>query len=192
MSHHKNPIEQALDVFFFAPLGFVLSARETIPQLAEKGRQYAATARVIGEFAIGQGRNQAEKAVRQAGDQASQTLSVVGNLSGRRPPRPPSPAAKAPVQAPEPPPPPPPAAALGVGACPEVQAGDHAGNGPAGPRPSAGNLAIPGYDSLSASQVVQRLGGLSVDELEAVRAYEESGRKRKTILTRVDQLQSGS
>jgi hypothetical protein len=40
--------------------------------------------------------------------------------------------------------------------------------------------------------VVQRLAGLSADELEAVRAYEESGRKRKTILARVQQLQSGS
>jgi hypothetical protein len=195
MSHHKNPIEQALDVFFYAPLGFVLSARETIPQLAEKGRQYAATARVMGEFAIGQGREQAEKAVRQAGDQASQTLSVVGNLSGRRPasrPSPASPAPKAPVQAPEPPPPPPPAAPQGPGAGSDAEAGDQTGNGRVGLRPSAGNLAIPGYDTLSASQVVQRLGGLSVDELEAVRAYEESGRKRKTILTRVDQLQSGS
>ena len=41
-------------------------------------------------------------------------------------------------------------------------------------------------------QVVQRLNGLSAEELEAVRAYEESGRKRKTILARVQQLQSGS
>ena len=66
-----------------------------------------------------------------------------------------------------------------------------ASNGQAPPRPTAA-LAIPGYDTLSASQVVQRLNGLSAEELEAVRAYEESGRKRKTILARVQQLQSGS
>ena len=53
-------------------------------------------------------------------------------------------------------------------------------------------LADHGYDTLSASQVVQRLGGLSGEELEAVRAYEEAGRRRKTILARVAQLQSGS
>jgi hypothetical protein len=57
------------------------------------------------------------------------------------------------------------------------------------PAPSSGHLAIPGYDSLSASQVVQRLAGLSADELEAVRAYEVGTRGRRTILTRVAQLQ---
>jgi hypothetical protein len=51
-------------------------------------------------------------------------------------------------------------------------------------------LAIPGYASLSASQVVQRLAGLSDEELEAVGAYEASNRGRRTILARVTQLQS--
>jgi hypothetical protein len=32
---------------------------------------------------------------------------------------------------------------------------------------------------------------MAADELEAVRAYEDSSRKRKTILARVEQLQSG-
>jgi hypothetical protein len=35
---------------------------------------------------------------------------------------------------------------------------------------------------------VQRLAGLSADELEAVRAYEAAGRGRKTILNKVEQL----
>jgi len=198
VSDHKNPIDQALDVFVFAPLGLLFSARDTIPQLAEKGRQYFSAARVMGEFALGQGREQAERAVRQAGDQAGQTLSVVGGLTGRRPsaPRrtpvrtqpartePPSPSS-APAAPPSPPP-----APEGLAARDEA-AVDTRGNGRV-PAPSVESLAIPGYDTLSASQVVQRLGGLSVDELEAVRAYEESGRKRKTILARVEQLQSGS
>ncbi|HTZ07796.1 MAG TPA: hypothetical protein VMB72_01920, partial [Acidimicrobiales bacterium] len=49
-------------------------------------------------------------------------------------------------------------------------------------------LAIPGYDALSASQVVQRLEGLSAEELEEVRAHEHAHRQRRTILHRVDQL----
>jgi hypothetical protein len=65
-----------------------------------------------------------------------------------------------------------------------------AGGGPNGSgSPSA--LAIPGYDSLSASQVVQRLEGLSPPELEEVRAYEAGHRQRRTILHRVEQLLSG-
>ncbi|MGH9187116.1 MAG: hypothetical protein ACRD0U_15060, partial [Acidimicrobiales bacterium] len=62
-----------------------------------------------------------------------------------------------------------------------------------GRRPATGpdvdSLAIPDYDSLSASQVVPRLAGLSEGELEAVRAYEMSHRGRKTILSKVAQLQ---
>jgi hypothetical protein len=57
---------------------------------------------------------------------------------------------------------------------------------------ASGALGIPGYDSLSASQVVQRLPGLSAEELEAVRAYEQAGRGRKTVLLRVAQLRAAS
>ena len=191
MSDHKNPIQQALDVFVYAPLGLLFSARETIPQLAEKGREYVAAALAMGEYAVGQGREQAGKAVRQAGDQAGQTLSVVGGLTaGRRRVSPrQSTAPETKPTAPAPPPPPAPATA---GVAPRAQAaGETGGNGRV-TAPNVETLAIPGYDTLSASQVVQRLGGLSAEELEAVRAYEESSRKRKTILARVQQLQSGS
>ncbi|MGH9211772.1 MAG: hypothetical protein ACRD2C_13965 [Acidimicrobiales bacterium] len=54
--------------------------------------------------------------------------------------------------------------------------------------PEASTLAIPDYDSLSASQVVNRLPSLTPDELEAVRAYEAAHRGRKTILNKAAQL----
>lgn len=57
--------------------------------------------------------------------------------------------------------------------------------------PEAGSLAIPGYDALSASQVVARLAGLSPRELSAVGRYEAANRGRRTILTRVSQLEGG-
>jgi hypothetical protein len=49
-------------------------------------------------------------------------------------------------------------------------------------------LSIPGYDALSASQVVERLAGLSVEELAAVRRYETGHRRRRTILGKIEQL----
>lgn len=55
-------------------------------------------------------------------------------------------------------------------------------------RATAPSLAIPAYDTLSASQVVEHLVGLAGDELEAVRAYESSHRNRRTILGKIDQL----
>lgn len=95
-----------------------------------------------------------------------------------------------------------PAAVQASGAGPSTGDGSSAANGvasgdeaaiPAEPSeapasPVADALAIPGYDSLAASQVVPRLASLDVDELEAVRAYESSKRGRRTILNRVDQL----
>jgi hypothetical protein len=57
------------------------------------------------------------------------------------------------------------------------------------PVPTADSLAIPGYDSLAASQVVPRLAGLTSEELAAVGVYEAAHRRRTTILTRIRQLQ---
>jgi hypothetical protein len=54
--------------------------------------------------------------------------------------------------------------------------------------PVAESLAIPGYDTLAASQVVQRLSSLRPDELEAIRRYELATRGRRTILHRIAQL----
>jgi hypothetical protein len=54
--------------------------------------------------------------------------------------------------------------------------------------PSA--LAIPDYDQLAASQVIPRLDSMSADELEAIRLHETSHRQRRTILSRVAQLQA--
>lgn len=57
----------------------------------------------------------------------------------------------------------------------------------ASPR-SSEHLAIPGYDSLAASQVVGRLRSLSPPDLEAIRTYEAVTRHRRTILHRIDEL----
>lgn len=56
------------------------------------------------------------------------------------------------------------------------------------PSPDVSGLPIPGYDELSASQVVERLAGLESEDLDAVREYELAGRARKTILGRIEQL----
>lgn len=67
---------------------------------------------------------------------------------------------------------------------------DETAPGPTVTAPSSDELAIPSYDELAASQVVKRLPGLTADELAAIGAYERANRGRRTILTRVRQLQS--
>ena len=53
---------------------------------------------------------------------------------------------------------------------------------------AAADLPIQEYDGLSASQVVSRLSGLAVEELGAIRSYEESSRGRRTVLLAIDRL----
>jgi hypothetical protein len=170
VSDRKNPLEQALDLFVYAPLGLLLNADEVIPQLIEKGKQQVAMARVFGKFAVDQGQTEAGKAIAKVQEQATEVVGQLGN--NRRPAgsarKPPAKAAAAPV----------------TRAAPRAAPTDRATNGPA-----ATTLAIPDYDSLSASQVVPRLEGLATPELDAVRQYEIANRGRKTILNKIAQLQ---
>jgi hypothetical protein len=72
---------------------------------------------------------------------------------------------------------------------PKVDVGSSNGSpGGNGAGSESAELPIPGYDALSASQVVQRLVGLSADELAAVHAYEATHRQRRTILGKIEQL----
>jgi hypothetical protein len=185
VSDEKTPIEQALDLFVYAPLGFALSFREFSKQAAEKGRQQVQVAKVMGQFAAQMAGQQAEQKLAGARKQAEEVVGAFlpGGGGASRPAvqgghvQTSAPASSAPVSAPADP-------SIRT-STPDVP---RTPSSAAGPVPSASSLAIPAYDTLSASQVVQRLAGLSADELEAVRAYEAAGRGRKTILNKVEQL----
>jgi hypothetical protein len=178
-----------MDLLVYAPIGLALAARDELPNLIAKGRQESqgqvAMARVVGKFAVGRGQKEASRFLREASGRLA-GLGLVpdpartARSSGSAPPSPsPGPTASAPAPS---------------TASPAATEPDPAPAAGADPPPEAGSdgLAIPGYDSLSAPHVVQRLDGLSADELEAVRAYEASHRGRKTILSRIAQLQSPS
>ena len=207
MTEQKSPLEQALDLVFYAPVGLALTAREELPRLIEKGR--AAGLQPGGDGpddrpvrrhpgpARGQQGRQAGRTtpwpalgiipgparpaastcgagraggrvLARAGDPTDGRICAGRAVVGRPRRRPTAPAPAAPV-----------ASANGKPVAAE-------------PARSSDGLAIPGYDSLSASQVVQRLAGLAPAELEAVRDYEASTRGRRTILNRIAQLQTGS
>ncbi len=168
--------DRILDVFVYAPAGFILSALDDFPKLAELGRERLGTqvsnARVLGEFAVRAGREQLKKrgeGLLHRGSAAdAPEASPVGLHSVPTPP--PSSAADddpAPASTPHP-------------GRTSMSTNGHV--------PTASSLAIPGFDTLSASQVVQRLDGLSRAELVSARAYEAGTRGRRTILSRIDQL----
>ena len=184
MTQRQDPTEQLLDLLVYAPLGLLLEARDLVPKLADKGRQrmggQVTVARMIGELAVRQGQRRAEKFVRRLREQPRPS-------SAAAPPPAPGAASDAATDAAGDAEPanghrPPPSATTtpSSAASPPADAGDVAGQ--------ASSLAIPGYDTLSASQVVPRLEGLSPEELQAIRRYEQGTRSRKTILTRIDQL----
>lgn len=162
----KRPLDVALDLLVYAPVGFAVSVGGVLGALAERGRAQfggqVATARVVGQVAVQQGQVQAAQAFRRAREEARDRID---ELAGKAAPEP------APVRA---------RPAVTDARCPTTSS------------PAADDLAIPGYDSLSASQVLPRLDGLAPAELEAVRDYEAGHRGRKTILGRIDQLQSAS
>src|SRR4029079_12879203 len=90
VSEKKSRFEQALDLFLYAPMGLALTAREELPRLVEKGRKQfsdqATTARMMGEYALQEGRRDLE-------ERAKKVTDTLGGLTGtRRPPSRPAPA----------------------------------------------------------------------------------------------------
>jgi hypothetical protein len=175
----KSPVDQVLDLLVFAPLGLALTAKTQMPEIVAKGRAQVegqlTMARFIGQFAVQQGKVELEKRLK----------------SSISPPPPPAAAPRAAPEAPAAEPPEPPGDRPVSVTVPVTVRAEPAPDpaSAAGASPAPTDLAIPGYDALSASQVVQRLAGLSSAELEQVRLYEASTRGRKTVLTKISQLQ---
>lgn len=183
MTERRLPLDAALDLVLYAPLGLMATVGEELPRLAAKGRSrvgaQVGAARLIGRFAVGQGRLGAGRFIARSG---------VGDMvRGRGPDSSPAPSyveSEGPgIEHP--------VSGFARATRREPAAEDTV---PAAPLADAGSeqdLAIPGYDSLSASQVVQRLAGLTPEERKAVYDYESAHRARRTILTKVVQLGDG-
>jgi hypothetical protein len=97
MTEPKSPVERAVEVLVFAPVGLAVTARELLPRLVERGRQQVTgqltTAKVIGQFAVQQGQSRAERAFERAQASARSTLEQRGQGDGavRRAPHPAAP-----------------------------------------------------------------------------------------------------
>jgi hypothetical protein len=174
----KTPIEQAVehafDLFVYAPIGILFEGASLLPELVAKGKSQVAMARMMGKFAVDQAAKSASDATTKAQDRAAGVISFLGDSITPLQTEP-----EAPAPAPSPSPRPKATAAKVVDGARSAAASAI----------GAASLAIPDYDGLSASQVVNRLAGLSPVELENVQLYEAAHRGRKTILSKVAQLQ---
>lgn len=189
----RDPLAQLLDVALYAPLGLALSARERLPDLADRGRREiearVPAARLVGQMVLDQGTREVKKRVDDLPRRVKEVLTGVGVLAAcsllddddspdddeppdDKEPRASSSGAVEPVSA-----------EVEPTVAPVVEAVAD---------PETATLPIPGYDTLSASQVVQRLPGLSAAELDAIRSYEAARRARKIVLLKVAQLRAAS
>ena len=191
--------QKALDLLVFAPTGLLVTAVEEIPEMAAKGRSrldvHLRNAGFIGQMVVTAGQGQLRDRVarltgpRQAPEPARGTgarsgattqaarpagyASTSGDQPGTDRPRTSGGSGSAPAGTP--------GAGAGEAAAPGARTGGAAA-------PAGADWAIPGYDTLSASQVVRRLDALGVNELVAVSRHEAETRGRRTILHRVQQL----
>jgi len=162
-----------LDCFVYAPLGAAIAVAEEVPKLAERGRESAdqqlAIAKLIGRFVVAEGR-------RRFGAASDRSVGKRGASAGTgsMPARQPAGGQAGPPRSPES------APRSGIAGSGELTTSAAPGR----------ELPIPAYDTLAASQVVERLASLTPAELEAVRRHESATRRRRTVLHRIAQLNS--
>ncbi|MCX6510290.1 MAG: hypothetical protein NT081_05695 [Actinobacteria bacterium] len=152
-----DPVEQLLDLFLYAPIGFLAKSAESVPDLAKRGRTQAANARVIGQFALGTSNTKARKAFAEAEQHVHAFLKIIAESAA------PS----------------------------RTQASPTASSSGSENNDNSATLAGPieNYDTLTAVQILPLLATLPPAELQQVSDYEHTHRARKTILTRIRQLQ---
>jgi hypothetical protein len=178
VDHPGEPslMSQVCDIVRYAPIAILLDGPGMLPKLAQQGKVHVGNARYLGRRAIREAEPALRRLAQGLGEQAGGLLQVVGVVPPASPPGGAAPAPSSPAPS-------------GAAPAPEPVSGN--GSSPPAPTgPAADDLAIPDYESLSASHVVNRLPGLTPDELEAVRLYETAHRGRKTILNKVAQLQA--
>lgn len=180
-----NPLDTVLSVFVYAPIGFLLDARELLPQLTTRGRQQVELLKVAAKFAVAKGKLDAEKKLRGSRQHAAPaapsstppvadppatsgdvTRSAAAAPSARKS----SPARRAATR------PKAPVAASARRVPPR--------------RANGGQPPIASYDTLSAMQILPRLATLDRRNLDVVYDYERTHRGRRTILGRIEQLRA--
>lgn len=195
MAEH-DPVEKALRLFVYTPLGVAAYLRDSAPTFLElfvaRGRLEVGKARSGIESKLGRSTPEPTpeaplaqrvvdglgKVAAQATTVAAQAGTVVAAMAG-------------------------PVVSAAAGAAADVAAavtnpGASAPTAPTAPSAEAptpagpaSDLPIPGYDELSAPQIVERLDGLSRSALDRIKLYELAHRARRTILATIDTLTTG-
>ena len=186
MPDDHDAADKAMELLVYGPIGFALYLRDTAPSFLKvfvaRGRavldeqrksvgDQLGQARAVGEFATNYGGPHVGRIVTdglsRVREHADEAIGALNTLLG-------NPTTTPPTAAP--------------GPAPDASVPSR----PSGPTSAAAgtgrHLAIPDYDELSASQVVEHLDGLSRADLDAIREYETEHRARNTVLGKIEQL----
>jgi hypothetical protein len=210
----QRPVyEMLLDCLVYAPLGAAVVLLEEAPRLVQRGRdnleKRVAVARLVGRFALDQARRNLvapKTAVMSEKDHRSAEGSPPVSLAADSGPEASPETASGPQETAD-------QHAVGLRARPRrgaAQGATEVNPTTGGPGQSTAastrraerppgiagrssatpgtDLPIPAYDTLAASQVVERLASLTPAELESVRTHEAATRRRRTVLHRIAQL----
>jgi len=158
----NDPVEALLDLLLYAPLGLITQLDELLPGLIERGRSQAVLARTIGEFAVRTGtskaQGRAEDTQKMLEEAAKSLLGVIASLTDRGSPQ----------------------------ASPSPSEGSGASQ--SGTSTKSSPFPIADYDVLKATEIIPMLEGLNAQQRDEIESRERSGRSRKTILNRLNQL----
>jgi hypothetical protein len=158
MSDDKPPLEQAVELFVYAPLGLVYEYKNVMPTLVRRGKSQVQIARFLGQMALkrqqGEVQGSVESVVGVAADLLAKGVTEFGQRVGLAPVDPPP---ESPVFSAE------------------------AGEAPA----SDTRLPIAGYETLRATDVIELLDDLDAAQRARIEAFERTHRNRKTVLAKL-------
>ena len=170
-----SPVDQLLDLLVHAPIGLLYERDKVMETVVKRGRSQVQLARLM----AGMARQQVDveskliEAAGAAGSVVAKGITDVGARLGLAP----QPVTGTDV----------PAARV----TPEAPAPEPSTPGtPMAESVPVAVLPIAGYDELRAKDIVGMLADLTADQRAAVRAHETATRARKTVLGKLDQLES--
>ncbi len=167
-----SPIERAISIALYAPLGLGVVLAEELPQRVAQARRQVETAKFVGRFAVHQGVREVRSRLDELADRPATSTSWGPGSADSTPVADETPDC-APDRAPD-----------------EPVQGDplNASKPVAVDVPSVDDLALADYDELPASHIVTKLDGLAADELDDIAAFEGAHRNRRTVLGKISQL----
>ncbi len=170
----KRPIDQLVDLFVYAPLGFLYERDEVLDRVVTRGKSQVQLARLMAKMASQQpGGTEAlvGDAVGFAADVVSKGFAEFGVAFGLVP----KPADDRPTNEP-----------TTVVDVEEVSTPEP--ESVADVAPAEASFPIDDYDELNARTIIAALGALSPVEVQQVADHERAGRNRKTILAKAERL----